>query len=62
VIFTSDAFGDRIVFERDPHDPLADLWYVTLGGGRGCLPAKHIRDAYALVCAAFGDSFDKRPM
>jgi hypothetical protein len=57
VIFADTAFAGRILFERDPHDRFADLWYVTLSG---TMPAPHVRAAYAWVCAVFGDSFVKR--
>lgn len=58
VVFASDAFfGRRIKFERDPHDPLADLWYVHVSRET---PASHVVQAYAWVCGVFGGSFEKR--
>lgn len=49
---------NRITFERDPHDSLSTLWYVTLAGR---IAASHADEAYRWVKAVYGGSFDKRP-
>jgi hypothetical protein len=55
-----NTFGplvSRITFTRDPHDPLADLWYVSVSGN---VPASHVIGAYRWVGGVFGGSFEKR--
>jgi hypothetical protein len=61
VTFIEDYSRNRITFERDPHEALSDLWYLTLSEHAG-VPASHIRAAYAWVCAVFGGSFERRAL
>jgi hypothetical protein len=58
VVFATDAFfARRIEFERDPNDPLADIWYVRVNRPT---PASHLVQSYAWVRGVFGGSFERR--
>lgn len=56
VTFYDPCTHSRITFDRDPHDRFADQWTVTISGTLS-MTAVHVREAYAWVCAVFGDSF-----
>jgi hypothetical protein len=58
VTFVEEFTRGRITFDRDPHDRLADLWYLTLS--RHAHAATHVDAAYAWVRAVFGGSFERR--
>lgn len=59
VTFVDEFSRSRIAFERDPHDPFATMWAVSLYTSF-VIPAAHVQQAYEWVCAVFGDSFEAR--
>lgn len=53
VVFRCDWSARTVVFERDDHDPFADLWYAEINGR---VPASHVDMAYRWIRAVFGGS------